>query len=155
MLRYNQTRGWELTKLAAHLRREDLVEVVLATGKLPIETLTRRVIDTEGAMTFTMRAPDRALLAIFGSFPSPCCEGQGVAWMLCTLEIEDYSLSVMKSFPAMLDAIAAPYEALTAHMWAGNRMHAKWASAMGFLHEPSGDVVIHDNRFLKIIRPKR
>lgn len=155
MLRYRSTEPFDLNTLASRLRGDDLVEAVLATGKYPGETLNRRVLEQPDAITFTIRArPSRELVAVFGSLPSECCD-EGIAWMLCTPEVEKHSLSLMKTFPAYLDVISAPYPGLVAHMWAGNRMHVKWASRMGFMHEPAGDTFIRYNRFLKIYRPTR
>ena len=155
MLTYREAQKTDFAMLIGALRSEDLVEATLATGKPVEETLNRRVLEVPGAMTFSLLGPDGDLLAMFGSFPSPCCEGEGVAWMLCTDIVSKYRREIYRTFPEQLDRISEPYTALTAHMWAGNTMHAKWADAMGLFHEPEGDTYINQNRFLKIYRPTR
>lgn len=153
MLTYIPASILHVGHLVMNLRSEDFVEAVIATGKQPHKLLERRLFETEDAMTLTVKAPSGRTIAMFGSFPAGCCPGEGVAWLLATTEVEQHSLSLMKTIGPYVDQIAEPYEALVAHMWWFNSMHFRWASKLGFVHHQERDVVVRGNPFFYLRRP--
>ena len=142
--------------VARNLRWEDAAEVVLATGKDPETALMHREY-LPGARTFTIRAPgSEHPMAIFGAVPfqNHLREHVGQAWFLATAEIEEHSLSLLKEIPAYIDELSAPYDAgLMAFMWEGNKMHRRWAEAVGFHVDPDGELWLQGVKFHRLFRP--
>lgn len=153
MLTYHEAHPFNLPWLALHLREEDLVELVLATGKRPEDALNRRVLEIEGARAITVRAPSGRTCAMFGSIPQSCCKDIGTAWFLATPEVERHSKSLLKTITPYIDSLSEPYPGgLIAWMWEENRMHRRWAEAVGF--SLTGDEMrLRGATFLKIHRP--
>ena len=155
MLEYFEGNETHLPWLALNLRQDDLVELVLATGKQPHEALSRRVLEIPGARVCTIRAPSGNPCAMFGALPNTYEPESGIAWFLATPEIEEHKKELLQTIPPYIDFLSEPYAGgLVAYMWEHNRMHRRWAEAVGFKHCPPGDIILRGNRFLHIHRPR-
>lgn len=127
--------------VSANLREEDLVETVLATGRIPSEVLHSGL---EAYAVLYRGLP----VALFG------VEEDGRAWFLATPEVEKLALSVLKAAPIALNALSAPYpDGLYAYAWEENDMHLRWAEAVGFTYQ--GKSILRGNTFHNLHRPRQ
>lgn len=148
MLHYKKATLLDIHELVDNLRREDLVEFVLATGEVPRPLPLWE--ETKGDPTYAILDEQENVCAVFGSVPDPLdTDTRAILWFLATDRIEDHSLSLLKTFPEYLYRICEGYNTATAWMWEGNAMHGRWAQALGL--NPTGETLtINHSTFIQI-----
>ena len=130
----------DVDELAVTIRKEDVEEISLASGRTPLDTLMAGFRDSRSLQTIEWKGK---VVAIFGVVGDP---GEaGSPWMLGTDDLRR-CWSVLRECQELVEEYTETYQYLVNSVWSKNLAHIRWLKWLGF--QFNGSILKNGETFL-------
>lgn len=118
-----------IKELAQKLRPEDVIEVYLASGQLPLDALMHsfKMSDVTWAIHY-----NGEVVGAFGVGAHPTEAGTGIPWLLSSEKMDEISRTFLKSCPIYIDVMHNHYNKLVNVSYENHHKAHRWLMWCGF-----------------------
>lgn len=135
---------FDIEELSLTMRKEDVEEILHASGRTPREVLLSGFASSEVIRVIEWNGEVAAIFGVVGVLGRA-----GAPWMLGTDDLRR-CWSLLRECRAYVEQITQKYHYLTNAVWAKNEVHIKWIKWLGFTFHGSdirnGETFLHFHR---------
>lgn len=120
-------------ELAPKMRPADVLEIKRSDDTSPLEALIIP-FTLEHSKTYSIMSQAHEVIGMFGSTRAEE-PGYGVAWMLCSEELFEYTIQFLRECPHWVNEMGQGYKYLFNYVDKENTVALRWLEYLGFVQE--------------------